>query len=202
MRIKKLNTCFLATTFLALLVAATSAPSDALADGNGLNFKRNHVNFGFDVAEIGSRFVPDDDPFVDGLPAYGNSFITQGYIYLPGTLSEGNGVLPDGSPEFPERLIGNWTCFGWHTQDAATAVEGTAVVTTQIYEFSKTPGRLSFVSDGFELTFGDSTFIRRAVTGGTGPLSTVRGQVSQSFLGFPNESGGVNLRFKARLKRR
>jgi hypothetical protein len=38
----------------------------------------------------------------DDLPAYGNSFITQGYIYEYGTLNGSNGVLPNGKPEFPD----------------------------------------------------------------------------------------------------
>ncbi|MBT8098357.1 MAG: hypothetical protein KJO82_01335 [Gammaproteobacteria bacterium] len=184
-----------------ILMAMAIAPESATADGKTPDFNRWFLSFGFDVAEIGAKFVPDDDPFVGGLPAYGNSFITQGYIYPAGTLSEGNGVLPNGDPEFPDDVIGTWTCFGWHVADAATATEGAAVVTTQIYEFSDTPGKLSFVTDGFELVFGDSTPIRRAVTGGTGLLWNAHGKVTQSYLGFPNESGGVNLRFRASLRR-
>ena len=76
-----------------------------------------------------------------------------------------------------------------------------AVVTTQIYEFGDTPGRITFVSDGFERNFFDDTRIRRAVTGGTGPFSKVRGEITQSFLGFPNVGGGVNLKFRASLQR-
>ena len=190
----------LGTIFVALLIAVAFAPAVAFADGKSFSFHKRHINFSFDVAEIGARFVPDDDPFVGGLPAYGNSFITQGYIYPAGTLTDSNGVNIDGSAQFPEKVIGRWTCFGWHTQDAATAVEGEAVVTTQIYSFNDTPGKVTFVSDGFELPFFVFDSIKRAVTGGTGPLSSVRGEVKQRFLGFPNEGGGVNLRFKAKLR--
>ena len=37
------------------------------------------------------------------LSAHGNAFITQGYIYPAGTLTDSNGVNPDGTPEFPTR---------------------------------------------------------------------------------------------------
>ena len=50
----------------------------------------------FDVAEDITRFVFAAAPvFDDGLPAYGNAFVTQGYIYPAGTLSNGaEGVNP------------------------------------------------------------------------------------------------------------
>ena len=35
------------------------------------------------------------------MPAYGNPFVTEGYLYPSGTLGGSNGVLPDGRPEFP-----------------------------------------------------------------------------------------------------
>lgn len=207
MSIEKLTRSILGTVSLLFLAAAIIAPTAVFGDhDNKKRFKR-YLDDGFDVAEIGSRFVPDDAPFKDGLPAYGNSFITQGYIYPPGTLEPCDnvvtvceGVNPDGSAQWPDKVIGRWSCFGWHVADAATATSGASVVTTQIYEFSEMPGRVTFVSDGFELVFGDSTPIFRAVTGGTGPLSKVVGEVSQSYLGFPNTGGGVNLQFRTHLK--
>ena len=70
----------------------------------------------FDVAEDHTRFVFSPAPVhEDGLPAYGNPFLTQGYIYEAGTLDGGvEGVNPDGSPAFPDRIIGSWTCDGWY----------------------------------------------------------------------------------------
>lgn len=195
---------------LCLLAIAITLIIPGIARGGGKlpGLHRWHIDIGFDVAEIGSRFVPDDAPFKDGLPAYGNSFITQGYIYPAGTLEPCDndrvaceGVNEDGSPQWPDKVIGTWTCFGWHTVDAASATSGPAVVTTQIYEFSDTPGKVSFVTDGFEMAFFDSTPIQRAVTGGTGPLARVRGQVVQTFLGFDNPSGGVNLTFRTAMRR-
>ena len=202
------RTLWLIVLCLALVAVTMIIPGTALGDDDERRFHRWYINFGFDVAEIGSRFVPDDDPFKDGLPAYGNSFITQGYIYPAGTLEacddpgvQCEGVNADGSPQWPDKVIGSWTCFGWHVADAATATSGASVVTTQIYEFSDTPGKVSFVSDGFELAFGDSSPVRRAVTGGTGPLSRVRGQVVQNYLGFANLSGGVNLKFRTQMSK-
>lgn len=196
------------TLCLALVAVTMIIPGTARSDDDERRFHRWYINTGFDVAEIGSRFEPDDAPFEGGLPAYGNSFITQGYIYPAGTLEacddpgiQCQGVNPDGSPQWPERVIGSWTCFGWHVADAATATSGAAVVTTQIYEFSDTPGKVSFVTDGFELAFGDNSPVRRAVTGGTGPLSRVRGQVVQTYLGFANQSGGVNLAFRTQMSK-
>ena len=204
----KSKNSWLTTALLAILAAAITVPDNARGDDDEHRFHRWRIDFGFDVAEIGARFVPDDEPFKDGLPAYGNSFITQGYIYPAGTLEPCDdpgipcqGVNPDGSPQWPDRVIGSWTCFGWHVADAASASSGAAVVTTQIYEFSDTPGKVSFVTDGFELAFGDSSPVRRAVTGGTGPLSRVRGQVVQNYLGFANQSGGVNLTFRTRMSK-
>ena len=56
-----------------------------------------------EVAEDGTRFVFDEAPLLEnGYPAYGNAFVTQGYIYPAGTLDGTNGVNADGSPEFPE----------------------------------------------------------------------------------------------------
>jgi len=79
----------------------------------------------FDVAEDFTRFSVDETPVFeeDGLPVYGNPFITQGHIYPEGTLSCNengcNGVLEDGSPEFPDKVMGQWTCWGYHIGDGA-----------------------------------------------------------------------------------
>ncbi|MDF3015785.1 MAG: hypothetical protein K0R44_1010, partial [Thermomicrobiales bacterium] len=50
----------------------------------------------FDVAEDGTHFVFDPDlTDADGMPGYGTSFVTHGYLYPAGTLSESNGVNAD-----------------------------------------------------------------------------------------------------------
>ena len=150
----------------------------------------------FDVAEDMGRFVFSPQPVhEDGMPAHGNAFITQGYIYPHGTLAEGNGVNPDGSPEFPELVLGEWTCRGWFVGEGAHATTGAWVITTQIYAFGDgTPGAASLVTDGYEIADVGEPVIR-AITGGSGPFAAARGDGQQTFLGF-NATEGVNLRFE------
>ncbi|WP_375552207.1 hypothetical protein [Rhodophyticola porphyridii] len=75
-----------------LILAATIAASPLVAHADPLA--------GFDVAEDLSRFVYASAPvFDDGMPAYGNAFVTQGYIYPAGTLDGGvEGTLANGDP--------------------------------------------------------------------------------------------------------
>ncbi len=155
----------------------------------------------FDVAENGKRFTPDETPVhPGGLPAYGNEFITEGYIYPYGTLDGANGVNDDGSPEFPDKVIGKWYCRGWHVGDGALTATGPWVVTHQLYDLGDEPGRTTLASDGIELADLNVPF-RRAITGGTGRFSDARGQVTQTFLRFPNAAGGGNFRFVLEVSR-
>jgi hypothetical protein len=152
----------------------------------------------FDVAEDMSRFVFDKDvAHEDGMPAHGSNFITQGYIYPAGTLNGSNGVLADGSPEFPELVIGTWACRGWFVGDGAHAATGPMVLTTQHYVFGEDLGTVTFASEGYELS-DVGVPILRAVTGGTGPFSSIDGEVEITFLGF-NASEGVNQQIVAEL---
>ena len=161
--------------------------------GNEKDLGRN--GFVVDIAENGTRFVFDDTPLhMDGSPAYGNEFITEGYIYPNGTLNGTNGVNADGSPEFPALVIGRWTCRGWFTGDGAHSVTGPWVITHQYLDFGQTFGNNSITSDGFELV---DLFIpvKRAITGGTGIYAKSRGDSSQALLGF-NATFGVVLRVR------
>lgn len=143
----------------------------------------------FDVAEDGTRFVFAEQPVHDdGMPAYGNAFVTQGYIYPEGTLDGTNGVLSDGSPEFPDQVLGTWTCRGWFIGDGAHTTTGAWVVTTQIYGFADA----ILVTDGYELADIDVPG-ERAITGGTGAYASVSGEGEQFLLGF-NATEGANLR--------
>lgn len=147
----------------------------------------------FDIAEDMTRFVFDGSNVFeeDGLPTYGSTFITQGYIYPAGTLNGTNGVLADGSPEFPELVIGEWTCRGWMVGEGAHTTTGAMVVTTQIYSFGDVLGAETIVTDGFELVDAGIA-IERAITGGTGKYAGVEGSMQQTFLGL-NASEGFNL---------
>jgi hypothetical protein len=105
----------------------------------------------FDVAEDMTRFAFDQTKiFDDGLPAHGSSFVTEGYIYEYGTLTDSSGVLADGSPEFPDKVIGTWACRGWFVGDAAHATEGVWVITNQVYNFGEEYGNVTLTSDGYE----------------------------------------------------
>ncbi|MGH2558476.1 MAG: hypothetical protein ACRDJH_05375 [Thermomicrobiales bacterium] len=149
----------------------------------------------FDVAEDMSRFVFNAAPVhEDGMPAFGNPFITQGYIYPYGTLDGSNGVLADGSPEFPDKVLGQWTCRGWFVGDGAHTTSGPMVITTQLYSFGEEFGESTLVTEGYELADVEVA-IARAVTGGTGEYSGARGEAQQTFLGF-NATEGVSLRFE------
>jgi len=152
----------------------------------------------FDVSENAKRFVFDETPLHDdGAPAYGNEFVTEGYIYPFGTLNGTNGVNPDGSPEFPKLVIGRWTCRGWHVGEGAKTVSGPWVITHQLYDLGGKPGQVSLMTDGVELVDIDVP-IKRAVIGGTGPYAEARGEATQKMIGF-NQLNGVNLRYEIRL---
>lgn len=154
----------------------------------------NHIVV--EVAEDGTRFAYDDDlVFDDGYPAYGNGFVTQGYIYPAGTLTDSNGVNPDGSPQFPEAVIGEWTCYGFFVGEGAHTTEGAWVTTTQVFEFeSDQVGGETIVTVGPETPAGAGPAVR-AVVGGTGRFSLISGAVTQVTLGH-NTSDGVNATFE------
>ena len=145
----------------------------------------------FDVAEDITRFVFAAAPvFDDGMPAYGNSFVTQGYIYPAGTLSDGSeGVNTDGSPAYPDLVIGTWTCDGYFVGDGMRTETGAIVITRQVHQFDT--GEI-LISHGPELVDANVPF-ERAVTGGTGNLADV-GQLKQVMLGM-NEGFGVRLQY-------
>jgi hypothetical protein len=151
----------------------------------------------FDVAEDGTHFVWDPDNVHDGMPAYGASFITRGYLYPAGTLSESNGVNPDGSPEFPDQVLGEWICRGWMVGEGMRTTAGPMVITTQLYSFGDEHGSTMLVSDGHELA-DVGVVITRAITGGTGPFIGAGGEVRQSLLGL-NATEGVNLQYELTL---
>lgn len=183
------------------LVTAVSVGM-ALASDNGANQKSKTDKVAeilkFDVAEDMTRFVFDQTKtFDDGLPAHGSSFITEGYIYEYGTLTATNGVLADGSPEFPDKVIGTWLCRGWFVGDAAHATEGVWVVTNQIYSFDDEHGQ-TIISEGYESAVVDQPFAR-AITGGTGEYVGVQGEAVQTLLGFNEGTEGVNIRYELAL---
>ncbi|MDQ3987648.1 MAG: hypothetical protein M3291_00320 [Actinomycetota bacterium] len=153
-----------------------------------------------DIAENGTRFVSDEAPVFpeDGMPAYGNSFLTQGYIYPAGTLNGSNGVNPDGTPEFPDKVIGEWSCRGYFIGDGAHTTKGAWVYSTQMFAFGEDAdsGNQTVLVTGYE---GSEVGVpvTGAVTGGTGEYATARGEAEQRLLGLNNPdlpTMGVNKR--------
>lgn len=192
-----LRSLALLSSFFLCLAAATRAGE--LAQHGALGDMKAPAAINIEIVENGKRFVPDaEHVFEDGLPAYGSSFVTQGYIYPAGTLTctpDGcNGALPDGSAEFPHLVLGEWTCYGTHIGDGAHTVTGPWVVTTQLYSFGSTPGARTLVTSGYELP-DVGVRVSRAITGGTGVYEAARGQQTQVFLGW-NPSQGASLRVR------
>ena len=144
----------------------------------------------FDVAEDLSRFVFAPEPaHEDGSPAYGTPFITRGYLSPAGTLDGGvEGTLADGSPAFPDQVIGVWTCDGYLVGDGMKTLSGDIVVTRQIYQFDD--GGI-LISQGTELA-DIGVPVTRAITGGTGDYADAGPALTQVLLGM-SDGYGVRL---------
>jgi hypothetical protein len=154
-------------------------------------FAQNKETLKLDVSEDMNQFAFDQSRvYEDGMPAHGSGFVTRGYIYPDGTLNGSNGVNADGTPEFPEQVIGEWMCFGYMIGEAAHATSGAWVISTQIFNFGEDYGNQTIVTQGYELA--DPTPIYRAITGGTGDYAEASGQAMQIFQGL-NASEGVVL---------
>lgn len=148
--------------------------------------------FSFEIAENGTRFAFDEAPvFDDGMPGYGNPFVTEGYIYEAGTLAEGGGVNSDGSPTHPEAVIGTWLCEGTLIGDGARTETGPWVVSNQVFDFGEFDGLDTVVTSGVEISdIGEE--VERAIVGGTGEHVGAVGTQHQVLEAF-NASEGVNL---------
>ncbi len=151
----------------------------------------------FDVAEDATRFAWAGEPeLADGRPVERTPFVSQGYIYPEDTLTGADGVLADGSPEFPDRVLGEWSCYGWYLGGPARA--GTAPwLTTHLFNFGGAWGEATLVSDGYSIDDLGVT-LERAITGGTGPYEGARGVQRETNLGF-NPTEGLNFRYELRL---
>lgn len=196
----------LALVLFGLLIASSfvvtglaAAPEDEPSDWMWGGKSRETMQF--DVAENGTRFFFADKPvFEDGMPAAGNAFVTEGYIYPSGTLDATNGVLSDGSPEFPDKVIGTWFCRGYFVGDGMHAITGPMVITTQTLNFGDEWGGVTLITEGFEL-IDVGVAVERAVTGGTGPYKSAHGVGQQTLLGF-NGTMGVNLNYETDVFKR
>ena len=152
----------------------------------------------FDVAEDATRFVWTGDPALEnGKPAHGTPYVTQGYIYPEGMLTESNGVLPDGSPEFPDKVLGQWSCMGWWVGDPAHVDKSAPWITTHLFTFGEDYGEAMLVSEGYSID-ELAVPLDRAIVGGTGPYDGARGVQQETNLGF-NATDGVNVRYELHL---
>ena len=172
----------------ALAITTAALAGVSIASAAGTTGSATVSTLEVDIAEDGTRFVIDEAPvFDDGFPAHGNAFITQGYIYPADTLTDSNGVNPDGSPEFPGDVIGEWSCTGYFIGEGAHATEGAWVYTTQLFAFGDDAdtGAETIVVTGYEgVEVG--TIVTGAITGGTGGYATAIGDADQELLGINN----------------
>jgi hypothetical protein len=190
-------------SLIALLLSILAlAAAIAVPAVNAAQYANRTTTIEFDVSEDMTRFIFDKDvTYEDGLPADGSAFITRGYLYEAGTLQgDGDGVNADGSPQYPEKLIGEWICQGYMINDAGHATGGVWVFSTQFFQLGTTPGAQTIVSQGYELA-DIGVAISRAITGGTGEYRDARGEGQQTMLGL-NATEGVNLRVKLDVSKR
>jgi hypothetical protein len=198
---KRVNLIALALAALALLTAI-AVPTAAAA----LNERGRTETVEFDIAEDATRFFFDQNRVTeDGMPAAGSAFITRGYLYEVGTLScsetEGcTGVNPDGTPQFPDKVLGEWICQGYFVQDVTEQIRGPVVSTLQLYQIGTTPGARTVTTQGYELA-DIRVMVSRAITGGTGAFKDARGEQRQRLLGY-NPTMGVTLRVKLDVRTR
>ncbi len=147
----------------------------------------------FDVAEDHTRIFMADAPLHDnGMPAHGNAFVSQGYIYPEGTLeAETAGVLEDGSPAYPDLVLGTWTCDGYFVGEGANATTGVWVISRQVFAFEDGD---TIITQGTEIVDAGVENLR-PITGTTGDFADIDGGVYQTLLGF-NERMAVNATFR------
>ena len=147
----------------------------------------------FDVAEDLSRFIFSAAPVHDdGLPAFGNAFITQGYIYPAGQLDGGvEGTNSDGTPVWPDQVLGTWTCDGYFVGDGGHTTTGNMVISRQVFEFND--GSV-IITQGPELADIDKPIIR-PITGTTGDFVGAGTVMEQTMLGM-TDGFGVRLQFE------
>jgi hypothetical protein len=160
-----------------------------------------------DIVADCNRFTSEGVGHPDANPAFGDFFMQEGLIYEGGTLAancpggNGCGLLPDGTPEFPEAVIGKWTCYGSFVGDGIATPEGVWLYSTQVYEFDVekigdnvfAPGEHALISHGPERIDLNVPFYR-AITGGYGKFNRARGQVQQTKIGF-NQTECENFTF-------
>ena len=147
----------------------------------------------FDVAEDHTRIFMANAPLHEnGMPAHGNAFISQGYIYPAGTLKpDTTGVLPDGRPAFPDLVLGTWTCDGYFVGEGGNATTGIWIISRQTFVFGNGD---TIVTQGTEIVDPGVENLR-PVTGATGDYAHFSESMGQTLLGFSDQMT-VNIAFR------
>lgn len=203
----KLGTLGIGVLGVSAATAMNVHKAEAMNKSLEIDVSCNAKSFRFEGPSGPNPDNPGGDP--GPYPYYGASFVVQGVIYSAGTLrtpgDEDRGLYTDGTPEFPENVIGKWTCRGWFIGDSTNPERGGMftptgpfVATTQIYDLDlANPGGTSIISDGIELR-DDNVPFSRAATGGSGSYSKARGEVTQTSIGA-NQTGLFNFTFDFEL---
>ncbi len=174
----------------------------------------NTIVRSYDVSQDGGTFKvialdSDPGPFDtitdEGHPSQGAVFSVLGYIYRKGTLQGGtvSGTNDDGSPAFPDLVLGQWSCRGWFILDGDPGISGIALLGQQVFLFNSqgAAGRKSIVTEGIDLSLEAIDLnvpIKRVVFGGTGPFKGARGQ--QTMANFPGFSDSFGVQSTHRLE--
>ena len=168
--------------------------------------------FSVDIVADCNRFISEGVGHPHPGPVFGDYFMQEGLIYEGGTLAancvggDGCGLNPDGTAEFPETVIGKWTCYGSFVGNGGATVEGVWLYSTQVYEFDIeqiepnvfAPGVDALVSIGPERNDLNVPF-DRAITGGYGKFEGATGQVQQTKIGF-NQTECENFTFDFEIR--
>ena len=150
-----------------------------------------------DVVADCNRFTSGGVGHPNANPKFGDYFMQEGFIYKAGTLAkhcaggDGCGLNPDGTPQFPEAVLGKWTCYGSFVGKGGATTRGTWLYSTQVFEFGAqqlepnvfSPGEHTVISLGSEPTDLGVPF-SRPISGGTGRFRSALGEVVQTRIGF------------------
>ena len=197
-----------ARRYAAVFALAIAVPTAAAARSD------QKPSLSVDLVADCNRFTSEGVGHPNANPSFGDFFMQEGLIYEAGTLEAGCavggdescGLHPDGTPQFPDAVIGKWTCYGSFVGNGAATPEGVWLYSTQVYEFDVeqidenvfAPGEHALISHGPERNDLNVPFLR-AITGGYGKFQRSGGQLQQNKIGF-NGTGCENFRVDFQLQ--
>ena len=153
----------------------------------------------FDVAENATLFAWSGDPELkDGVPGPPHRLRLPGLHLSRRHADQRQRRLADGSPEFPDKVLGQWSCWGWHV-GAGAAAGAAPWLTTHLVSFGGASGEATLVSEGYSID-DLAAVLERAITGGTGAFAGARGVQRETNLGF-NATEGMNFRYEYVVER-